>query len=212
MTASRHPTHRSTHDAGSDRVRDALTRIPRSLFLASAAGAPNTPAPAGVPQQPPAPEALVERMLRALDLNGSERVLEIGSGSVYETALLCQLAASVISLDTTPESAEARRRVLSILGCHNVQVVVGPGGAGWPNDAPYQAILVAGGASRLPVVLLDQLEVGGRLVVPLGDAHGQVLELTRKHVDGIVSEALCPCHLPMLPWARRHSSFPWAGT
>jgi protein-L-isoaspartate(D-aspartate) O-methyltransferase len=151
-------------------------------------------------------------MLRGLDLNGSERVLEIGSGSVYEAALLSQLAERVVSLDTSRESAAARLRLLSILGCHNVQVVVGPGGAGWPDEAPYQAILVTGGASRLPVRLLDQLEIGGRLVIPLGDATGQVLELSHKRVDGIVSEALGACHLPMLPWARRPSSFPWAGT
>lgn len=210
MTTTRSPTHRTTSNVGADRVRAALTRIPRSAFLASVTGSPN--APAGVLQQPPAPQDVAETMLKALELRGSERVLEIGSGSVYETALLSQLADSVVSLDATPESAETRLRLLSILGCPNVRVVVGPGGAGWPNDAPYQAILVAGGASRLPVVLLDQLEVGGRLVVPLGDANGQILELTRKRVDGIVSEALGPCHLPMLPWARRPSSFPWAGT
>ena len=150
-------------------------------------------------------------MLIALELTGAERVLEIGSSSGYETALLSQLSSEVISLNSDPEQAKARVPLFASLGCHNVRLFMGSGSAGWPDHAPYQAILVASGAPRLPQRLLDQLDIGGRLVIPLGDQSGQVVELVRKHLDGVVSSALGTGHLKMLPW-RRQSVFPWAGT
>ena len=190
-----------------------MTHLPRSAFLVSGSSTASTLAAASARIEPPAPEGLVQIMLSALELTGTERVLEIGSSSAYETALLSRLASDVVSMDSEPGSAEARVRLLATLGCDNVRVALGKSAAGWPSAAPYQAILVAGGASRLPQRLLDQLDVGGRLVIPLGDDDGQLLELVRKRVDGIVSEALGPCHLPMLAWATRPDSlFPWRRT
>jgi protein-L-isoaspartate(D-aspartate) O-methyltransferase len=184
-----------------------MTRLPFDVFAAAAQAS----ACACDPSQAPTPQGLIETMLIALELTGAERVLEIGSTSGYETALLSQLSSEVISLDSDPERAKARVPLFTSLGCHNVRLFVGSGSAGWPDHAPYQAILVASGAPRLPQRLLDQLDVDGRLVIPLGDQGGQVVELVRRRLDGVVSSALGPSHLPMLPW-RRQSVFPWAST
>jgi protein-L-isoaspartate(D-aspartate) O-methyltransferase len=156
------------------------------------------------------PNALLETVLRALALTRSTRVLELGSRAGYETALLSRLAGHVTSLVDDAQSAQARLRLLGALGCQNVDVVVAAGGSGWPSSAPYSAILVASGATHVPAAFLDQLELDGRLVIPLGDPSGQLLELVRRHAGGVSSETLGLCHLPMLPWAsRRPSQFPW---
>lgn len=155
-------------------------------------------------------EPLLQKALQALELTGGERILELGSTTGYETALLSQLAREVISLAPSPQSAAERTEQMRAAGCHNVSVVVGPGGNGWPPAAPYGAILVASGATQIPAALLDQLELDGRLVIPLGDSSGQLLELVRRRNGGFSSETLACCHLAMLPWAsRRPTSFPW---
>ncbi len=194
------------------RVRTALAALPRSLFEAGSrhpAERRGTPSPMDDPRLP---KDVVASMLGALALDGTERVLETGSNSAYTTALLSRLAREVVSIETTVESAETRVRQLAALGgCHNVEVVVGAPEAGHPQQAPYQAILVAAGASQLPEALLDQLDLDGRLVIALGSTEGQLLERARKRSDGIIIDTICPCHLPMLPESgRRPSSFPWA--
>jgi protein-L-isoaspartate(D-aspartate) O-methyltransferase len=160
----------------------------------------------------PLPEEVIAAMLGALKLGGSERVLDVGSSSAYTAALLSRLAGQVVTLETSRERAESRSGQLAALGgCQNVEVVVGLPQAGYAALAPYQAILVGGGVGEVPHALLDQLEVEGRLVIPLGNANGQLLELLRRRPDGVISEVVCPCHLPMLAERRRrHSSFPWA--
>jgi len=201
------PTRHSPID---ERLREAMSRLPRSAFSPSTLSAADSAACACPPAWALAPECLTEKMLGALELTGSERVLEIGASSGYETTLLSRLAGDVVSLDSDQENAEARLQVLTSLGCHNVRLFLGEGPLGWPGEGPYQAILVAGGASRLPTALLDQLDIGGRLVIPLGDANGQVVELVRKRADGVTLQALGSSRLPMLPWAaRRPSFFPW---
>jgi len=183
----------------------ALTRFARAPFLRAAAGCDRSIGPDAIPS-----EALLEKVLQALGLSGRERVLEVGSRTGYETALLSHLAGAVISLSSSPETAKVRSELLGASGCHNVRVVVDTGGASWPLAAPYSAIVVTSGATHIPAVLLDQLENGGRLVIPLGDASGQLLELVRRGEGGFTSETLASCHFPMLPWAsRRPSSFPW---
>lgn len=212
---STHPPSSPVSGLGSpsapdDRVREAMERFPRSMFLPPSTQAPGSSAGVCLPAGIPAPEPLLETMLKALELGGTERVLEIGSSSAYETALLSCLASEVVSLDVSPESAQARLRLLASLGCHNVRVFLGHGQAGWAGEGPYQAILVAAGATRLPQPLLDQLDFEGRLVIPLGDSSGQVVELVRKRLDGVTSQALGTSYLPMLPGAtRRPSTFPW---
>ena len=193
------------------RVRELMTRLPFGAFTAAAQSTQATACACDL-SRPPTPAGLIETMLSALELTGAERVLEIGSSSGYEAALLSQLSSEVVSVDADPDRAKARVPLFASLGCHNVRVFVGSGSAGWPDYAPYQAILVAGGARRLPQRLLDQLDMGGRLVIALGDTDGQVVELVRRHhLDGVVTSALGTSHLPMLPW-RRESVFPWVST
>jgi protein-L-isoaspartate(D-aspartate) O-methyltransferase len=191
----------STH-----RVGHALARCARAPFLASP---PPLEQGASVPGPIPS-EAILKKVLVALQLSGKERVLEVGSRTGYETGLLSQLAEQVISLMPDAEARAQRAELLRSVGCSNVDVVVGDGRAGWLAAAPYSAILVAGGATHVPTALLDQLELGGRLVIPLGDPSGQMLELLHHQGDGFPSETLAYCHLAMLPWAsRRPSTFPW---
>jgi protein-L-isoaspartate(D-aspartate) O-methyltransferase len=194
------------------RLREVLAEVPRSAFVAPATEDPQGYGLPPVIDGTPLPEAVIASMLGALALTGSERVLDVGSSSAYTAALLSRLARQVISMESNTERADGRIRQLAALGgCQNVEVVVGLAQAGHGERAPYQAILVGGGVGEIPHALLDQLEPGGRLVIALGNAEGQLLELVRKRPDGIVSEALCPCYLPMVAERRhRHSSFPWA--
>lgn len=190
----------------SHRLTSAIAHVARAPFLATVTSTTDTGAdPGPVPAEP-----LLKKALASLELSGRERVLELGSRTGYETALLSRLAERIISLVPDDRTATTRAALLRSVGCENVEVVVGQGPSGWPGAAPYAAIFVASGATHVPAALLDQLDVGGRLVIPLGDASGQVLELLRHQPDGCPSQTLGCCHLAMLPWAsRRTSSFPW---
>lgn len=157
------------------------------------------------------PASLVATMLRALELRGTERVLEVGTGSGYQAGLLSHLAREVVSIEIDRALAESAERALATLGCSNVRLVHGDGSAGWPDGAPYQAIVVGSGAWEIPPDLIEQLDVGGRLVIPLGDEQGQLIQRLRKRADGLDSETLGACHLDMLVGEpRTPSSFPWA--
>lgn len=149
-------------------------------------------------------------MLQALELVGTERVLDVGWSSPYVAALLSQLAAEVYTVVDTSELVAPREEELSALGCSNVHVVSAEACEGWPTSAPYQAILVGGAASEVPLPLLDQLDLGGRLVVPIGDAEGQLLERLLKRRGAVESETLGACHLGLLTGAQASPpSFPW---
>jgi protein-L-isoaspartate(D-aspartate) O-methyltransferase len=166
----------------------------------------------GSPTEVDAHRQLVETMLRALQLTGSERVLEIGSTSAYEAALLARQARQVVSLVSTLEQAQSRQHTLSSAGHHNVKVIVGKSAHDALADAPYQAVFVAAAAIEMPVQLLDVLAADGRIVIALGNETGQVLQLVSKRGLDVHSQALCPCHLPMLHGAGgRPSYFPWNG-
>jgi protein-L-isoaspartate(D-aspartate) O-methyltransferase len=150
-------------------------------------------------------------MLGALKLEGSERVLDLASGSAYQAALLGRLAREVISLHTDAEIAASSASLLKELGCENVRVVYADTACGWPAGAPYQAILVGAAATELPTELVNQLETGGRLVIALGDEDAQLLECLHKNVDSVASTTIGACHLDMLSSRHRtSSSFPWA--
>jgi len=151
-------------------------------------------------------------LLEALALTGRERVLEIGSATSYLTALLSHLAGEVYSVSADPALAEERARDLSALGCGNVQVVHGTLRAGWPLGAPYQAVIVGAGVPEVPRELVDQLDLQGRLIVPIGDQNAQMLECLRKRKDALSSETLGGCRMKMLAGApRSRSSYPWTG-
>lgn len=194
------------------RLMKALNELPRRLFLPAEAAtvSDDQPAPLGNGRFVP-PVDVVALMLEALDLQGSERVLDIGSGSGYQAALLGRLAREVISIEIDEALAERSASVLMALGCNNVRVIHADASAGWPENAPYQAIVVGAAATRLPTALIDQLELGGRLVVALGDDDAQLVERLCKHVDRLACDTVGACRLDMLSSPQRTpSSFPWA--
>jgi protein-L-isoaspartate(D-aspartate) O-methyltransferase len=188
------------------RLRAALLHFPLSRFH------PAAEQHEAELEQPPEDLAVVT-MLEALELDGTERVLEIGSPTAYLTALLSYLATDVYSLVARAEQAKARERELSALGCRNVHVVRAAPQSGWSAGAPYQAIVVGAAAPELPLELVNQLAVNGRLVIAVGDAHAQLLERLHKRHDTLDSETLGACHLHMLEGEERSlSSFPWSKT
>ena len=121
-------------------------------------------------------------------LTGEEKVLEIGTGSGYQTALLSQLAAHVYSVETVQELAELAEARLRDLGLENVTTRAGDGSAGWPEHAPYDVILCGAAAPRVPQPLVEQLVPGGRLIIPVGDDSGQQLVRVTLETDGSLSE------------------------
>lgn len=153
------------------RVLDVMLTLPRHLFVpealqANAYGDHALPIAANQTISQP---FIVARMTELLELEGKERVLEIGAGSGYQTAVLARLAAQVYSIERIPELArEAQARIRS-LNIQNATVKCFDGTLGWSAHAPYDAILVAAGAPQVPEPLLAQLKVGGRLVIPIGD-------------------------------------------
>jgi len=171
---------------GSD-VRAALAAVPRHLFVSEAA-APyayeNRPLPIGHGQtiSQPFVVALMTELLRPAR---DQRVLEIGTGSGYQAAVLAQLAREVYTIEIVePLGIEARER-LARLGYRNVQVRIGDGYEGWPEAAPFDGIMVTAGAEEVPRPLLEQLKPGGRMVIPVGPVHAvQELVLIEKNADG----------------------------
>lgn len=112
--------------------------------------------------------SLVGLMSEALELTGAERVLEIGTGSGYQAAVLCKLGVSIDSVEVVPELAERARKILDHIGCPNVRIHCGDGWAGWPGNAPYDRIIVTAAPDVMPRALVDQLAEGGFLLVPVG--------------------------------------------
>ncbi len=176
------------------RVLEAMARVPRHLFVppeyrshAYADG----PLPIGESQTISQPY-IVALMTQMLALKGDEKVLEVGTGSGYQAAILGLLGREVHTVERFPDLAERAARVLDELGYKNVYVHVGDGSLGWPGNAPYKAIIVTAAAPRTPQPLLDQLEDGGRLVIPIGGYGGQYLELWERHGDDYTHEAVAP--------------------
>ena len=164
------------------RVLRAMERVPRQDFVPEAYRAhtyEDHPLPIGEGQTISQP-LMVAIMLQALALQPTDTVLEVGTGSGYVTALLAELSGQVVSVERFPSLAAGARQVLSNLGYNNVHVVVGDGKEGFPDSAPYDAILVSAATAVVPQALVMQLrEDGGRMVIPIGPAESQQLELIR---------------------------------
>ena len=177
------------------RVLEAMGRVPRERFVEV-----DQPADAYVDRALPidcgqtiSQPIIVALMSQALGLQGHETVLDIGTGSGYQTAILAELAAQVISIEVHAELSARAGRALADLGYKNVQLVVGDGNLGWPAAAPYAGILVAAGTEHCPPPLIEQLADGGKLVIPLGSSSSQVLELFERHGTEIKKTSLTGC-------------------
>jgi protein-L-isoaspartate(D-aspartate) O-methyltransferase len=175
------------------RVLAAFATLERERFVTSDLADhayDDEPLPIGAGQTISQPY-VVAMTVQALELRGHERVLEIGTGSGYAAAVLGALAREVETIERIADLAHAAAERLAHLGCHNVHVHCGDGTLGWPPGAPYEAIAVAAGAPHPPRSLLDQLTIGGRLVIPHGDAdHQQLVRITRRAVDRFDHESL----------------------
>jgi protein-L-isoaspartate(D-aspartate) O-methyltransferase len=155
---------------------------------------------------------MVALMTEALRLRGHERVLEIGTGSGYQAAILARLSRVVFSLERLPALAAQARATLASLELKNVHVLVGDGTLGLPEHAPYEAIIVTAGAPHLPQTLIDQLRPDGRLVIPVGDRVEQVLMRVTKTDTGSHTERLGGCRfVPLIGqrgWTRAEGEMP----
>ncbi len=167
------------------RVQEAMGRVPRHCFVEEALqdrAYGDHPLPIGEGQTISQPY-MVARMSELLELTGTEKVLEIGTGSGYQAAVLAGLAARVCTVERVPRLAERARQTLEGLGYRNVWVRTANGTLGWPDQAPFDRVIVTAGAPEVPPPLLEQLRDGGRLVMPVGDAGSQVLQVVDKE-DG----------------------------
>jgi protein-L-isoaspartate(D-aspartate) O-methyltransferase len=163
------------------RVLDAMLTVPRHRFVPEpyrSQAYEDHPLPIGDGQTISQPY-IVARMLESLQLAPTDKVLEVGTGSGYATALLAEIAQQVFSIERHSALAEGARRVLAELGYNNTRVVTGDGALGLPDCAPYDAILVSAAAHDLPSALLAQLSDSGRMIVPVGASDSQQLQFVR---------------------------------
>jgi len=169
------------------RVLAAIGKVPRHRFVDEALSSRaygDYPLPIGERQTISQPY-MVALMTEALELSGHERVLEVGTGSGYQSSILAELCSKVYSVERIKSLADRAIRRLDELGYYNILVRVGDGSLGWSEEAPFDAVLVAAAAPTVPETLLTQLGVGGRLVMPVGDAYSQVLRKAVRREEGI---------------------------
>jgi protein-L-isoaspartate(D-aspartate) O-methyltransferase len=168
-------------------VLRAVQMVPRHLFVPESVrhrAYDDTALPIGSGQTISQP-FVQARYLELIGLTGKEKVLEIGTGSGYQTALLALLASMVFSVERVPHLAQSARTALAAAGIRNVTILVGDGTLGWRPFAPYDAILVSAASPEVPAPLVEQLAIGGRMVIPLGDRDAQVLTLVERTDQGI---------------------------
>ena len=178
-----------------ERVLSAIGKVPREEFVAAELrehAYEDRPLTIGCCQTISQPY-IVASMLQAAELRADERVLELGTGSGYQTVLLAEIAATVLSIERHPELANVARERLSRLGYTNVEIVVGDGTLGYAPQAPYDVILVSAAAPQVPQSLVAQLAIGGRMVLPVGSRDLQELVLIRKDETGVRQVRLDGC-------------------
>jgi len=172
-------------------VLAAMAKVPRHLFVPEGLrrqAYADEPLPIGEGQTISQPY-IVAYMTEALALRGGEEVLEVGTGSGYQTAVLAEIAGTVFTVEIVEKLALRARAALDALGYSNVRYRVGDGSAGWAEEAPFDAIMVTAAAARMPEMLEDQLAVGGRMIVPVG-TDSQELVLVRRGKTGIKRDSL----------------------
>lgn len=182
------------------RVLAAMAKIPRHRFVPlhlkeQAYG--DYPLPIGEDQTISQPY-IVALMTEALELKGGEKVLELGAGSGYQAAILGELADQVFTIERLPSLAQAAEMVLREVGYTNVHIKVADGTLGWAEEAPFDAILVTAGSPQIPPPLVEQLALGGRLVIPVGNSYTQTLTRVRRTPEGLKHEYLGGCRFVKL--------------
>ncbi len=187
-----------------ERLLRAFERVPRHLFVSpklQRAAYDDMPLPIGYDQTISQPY-IVGLMIAWLNLDGDERVLEIGTGSGYQAALLGQMAAEVHTVELVPQLGAEAARLLSELGYDNVHVHIGDGTLGWPDAAPYQGIIGAAAAPQVPPPLLVQLSEGGRLVLPVATDHQQLLKVFIRQANDYDERVVAP--VAFVPMRGKH--------
>jgi protein-L-isoaspartate(D-aspartate) O-methyltransferase len=177
------------------RVLAVMEEVPRHFFVEASLwneAYDDSPLPIGEGQTISQPY-MVAVMTELLHLDGEERVLEIGTGSGYQAAVLTRLCRWVYSIERLESLAERARKAVEGCGYTNISFTVGDGTQGWPDHAPYDGIIVTAGAPKIPDVLVDQLLEGGRLVIPVGDRFSQVLKLVIRTKEGTIVESHTGC-------------------
>ncbi|HAS04803.1 MAG TPA: protein-L-isoaspartate O-methyltransferase [Dehalococcoidia bacterium] len=172
-------------DIKDEQVIEAISHVPREFFVSPEEkhlAYEDRPLPIGMGQTISQPY-IVAIMTEALELTGGEKVLEIGTGSGYQTAILAQLARFVVTVERIPELARVAEGRLSVLGYKNIVVQIAEPNIGWQAEAPYEAIIVTAAAPFVPEKLLNQLSVGGRMIIPVGSRYEQDLYKVIKHKD-----------------------------
>jgi protein-L-isoaspartate(D-aspartate) O-methyltransferase len=178
---------------GSGTVMKAMEKVPRHLFVPEELrhlAYANHPLPIGLDQTISQPE-IVAYMTEAAQVSKKKKVLEIGTGSGYQAAVLGEVAGEVYSIEIIPELAERARRVLDELGYRNVFVRTGNGYLGWPEQAPFDAIVVTAAPDEIPQALVEQLAVGGRMIVPVGVGNQEMTIVERKR-NGVTTRKTIP--------------------
>jgi len=178
-----------------ERVLGAMARVPRHEFVPEEyreQAYEDHPLPIREDQTVSQPY-IVAIMLEALALAPGDTVLEVGTGSGYVTAILCELAKQVYSVERIPSLAQSAKATITRLGYRNASIETGDGSQGLPERAPFDAIIVSAAAPRVPEALLAQLREGGRMVIPVGPVQAQVLKLVRRHQGQMVIADLEGC-------------------
>jgi len=190
------------------RLLEAMVKVPRHLFVPPEymdQAYADSPLPIGGGQTISQP-FMVAWMTELLTLTGREKVLEVGTGSGYQAAILSLLADKVTSIERSRELAAEARKRLGRLGYGSVEVIEGDGSKGYPEEAPYDGIIVTAGAPEIPRPLTEQLADSGRLIIPVGGSGSQVLILAKRQGDKVVTRELGSC--AFVPLVGRYG---WAG-
>lgn len=178
-----------------EKVLEAFRKVERHCFVVpelQSTSYEDYPLPIGERQTISQPY-MVGLMTQCLGLKGNEKILEIGTGSGYQAAILASIVKEVYSVERIEPLAETARRILKGLGYNNVKTKVGDGTLGWKEYAPYDGIIVTAGAPKIPDTYIDQLNIGGRLVIPTGEMFSQVLAVVEKKATGIETSNVCGC-------------------
>jgi len=192
--------HQLSQEIRDKKVLDAMSRVPRELFVPPSsqhAAYENIPLPIEMGQTISQP-FIVALMTEAMEITDKDKVLEVGTGSGYQTAILCELAGWVVTVERHQRLLDRAKDVLTMLGYNNVEFHPTEKTLGWPKGAPYDAIIVTAGAPKVPQILLDQLAVEGRLVIPVGSRFEQDLIQVIKHKEGTASTNLGACRFVSL--------------